>query len=134
MKKIITSSALAFAVMAGGAHADEVTACLITKTDTNPFFVKMREGATAAAEAAGINLLTYAGAIDGDVEAQVAAAITRAQLAHGRRAVLRGPMLEPRELVGRRHRLGAAERAQVLPTDLHLHVARLADRLLGTRA
>lgn len=57
------------------AHGD-VTACLITKTDTNPFFVKMREGATEAAEAAGITLQTYAGAIDGDVESQVAAVET----------------------------------------------------------
>ena len=31
------------------AHGDAITACLITKTDTNPFFVKMREGATEAA-------------------------------------------------------------------------------------
>ena len=58
------------------AHGDAITACLITKTDTNPFFVKMREGATEAAEAAGINLQTYAGAIDGDVESQVAAVET----------------------------------------------------------
>ncbi len=58
------------------AQAQETTACLITKTDTNPFFVKMREGAAAAAEEAGINLQTYAGTIDGDVESQVAAVET----------------------------------------------------------
>lgn len=54
------------------AHGD-VSACLITKTDTNPFFVKMREGATAAAEELGIELMSFAGQFDGDHETQVAA-------------------------------------------------------------
>jgi fructose transport system substrate-binding protein len=78
MKLALLSGAVALAG-SGAAFADAhggVTACLITKTDTNPFFVKMREGATAAAEAAGITLQTYAGAIDGDVESQVAAVET----------------------------------------------------------
>jgi fructose transport system substrate-binding protein len=48
-------------------------ACLITKTDTNPFFVKMKEGATAKAAELGIDLKSYAGRIDGDSESQVAA-------------------------------------------------------------
>lgn len=55
------------------AQADDILACLITKTDTNPFFVKMKEGATAAAEANGIKLQTYAGKIDGDVDTQLQA-------------------------------------------------------------
>ena len=76
MKLLLTCSALALATMTTGALAQNATACLITKTDTNPFFVKMREGATEAANAAGIELLTYAGAIDGDVETQVAAVET----------------------------------------------------------
>ena len=67
----------AMAVAAGSAaHAAEhsdITACLITKTDTNPFFVKMREGATAAADEHGIELMTFAGQFDGDNETQVAA-------------------------------------------------------------
>ncbi|TIR38115.1 MAG: sugar ABC transporter substrate-binding protein, partial [Mesorhizobium sp.] len=50
-----------------------VGACLITKTDTNPFFVKMKEGATAKAKELGVDLKTYAGKIDGDSESQVAA-------------------------------------------------------------
>jgi fructose transport system substrate-binding protein len=54
----------------------EVGACLITKTDTNPFFVKMKEGALAGAKANGIKLLTFAGKIDGDVESQIAAVET----------------------------------------------------------
>ena len=58
------------AAYAGG-HG--VSACLITKTDTNPFFVKMREGAEAKAEELGMTLNSYAGQVDGDNEAQVAA-------------------------------------------------------------
>ncbi|MGB3553833.1 MAG: sugar ABC transporter substrate-binding protein, partial [Jannaschia sp.] len=42
-------------------------------TDTNPFFVKMKEGAQAKAEELGIELNSYAGQVDGDNEAQVAA-------------------------------------------------------------
>ena len=72
MKTLMTTSALAMTVMAGAAYA-ETNACLITKTDTNPFFVKMKEGATEAATANGINLSTFAGKYDGDVETQVAA-------------------------------------------------------------
>lgn len=64
----VAGSGAAFA----DAHGD-VSACLITKTDTNPFFVKMREGASAAAEELGVNLSTFAGQFDGDHETQVAA-------------------------------------------------------------
>ncbi|MEO7512339.1 MAG: sugar ABC transporter substrate-binding protein [Gemmatimonadaceae bacterium] len=46
---------------------------LITKTETNPFFVKMREGAQAAADARGARLLTGAGKNDGDNAGQVTA-------------------------------------------------------------
>ena len=75
MKKLLIGTALAAITSAGSAWADghAVSACLITKTDTNPFFVKMREGAEAAAAEAGITLRSYAGKIDGDHETQVAA-------------------------------------------------------------
>lgn len=75
MKKLLIGTAFAAITTAGSAFADAhgASACLITKTDTNPFFVKMREGAEAAAEAAGITLRSYAGKIDGDHETQVAA-------------------------------------------------------------
>lgn len=64
-------AALALAGMTAGAHA--TTACLVTKTDTNPFFVKMKEGATEKANELGLELKSYAGKIDGDHESQVAA-------------------------------------------------------------
>ena len=53
--------------------AQDVSACLITKTDTNPFFVKMREGAEEKAAELGMRLFSYAGRIDGDHESQVQA-------------------------------------------------------------
>ncbi|PYG26431.1 sugar ABC transporter substrate-binding protein [Pelagimonas varians] len=75
MKKLLIGTALAAITSAGSVLADghEVSACLITKTDTNPFFVKMREGAEAAAAEAGITLRSFAGQVDGDHETQVAA-------------------------------------------------------------
>ncbi len=78
MKTLIAGTALGLVAMAGVGHAagHSISACLITKTDTNPFFVKMKEGATAAAEEAGISLSTFAGKYDGDVETQVAAVET----------------------------------------------------------
>jgi fructose transport system substrate-binding protein len=54
----------------------ETSACLITKTDTNPFFVKMKEGAEAKSRELGISLQSFAGKIDGDVDTQVAAVET----------------------------------------------------------
>ncbi|MBN8509718.1 MAG: sugar ABC transporter substrate-binding protein [Burkholderiales bacterium] len=46
---------------------------LITKTETNPFFVKMKEGADAEAKAKGAKLLSGAGKTDGDNAGQVTA-------------------------------------------------------------
>ncbi len=75
MKKLLTATAISVALIggAGSVSAMDISACLITKTETNPFFVKMREGATAKANELGITLKSYAGKIDGDHEAQVAA-------------------------------------------------------------
>jgi fructose transport system substrate-binding protein len=44
---------------------------LITKTETNPFFVKMKEGALAEAKTKGAKLLSGAGKADGDNAGQV---------------------------------------------------------------
>ena len=46
---------------------------LITKTESNPFFVKMREGAQAKADELGVELRSFAGEFDGDNDAQVTA-------------------------------------------------------------
>ena len=75
MKKLLAGTAIALAATTSGAFAAShgVTACLITKTDTNPFFVKMKEGAEAKAAELGITLKSFAGKVDGDHETQVAA-------------------------------------------------------------
>jgi fructose transport system substrate-binding protein len=58
----------------GGASKDEeVTIGLITKTESNPFFVKMKEGAEAAAKEHNVKLLTASGKFDTDNASQVAA-------------------------------------------------------------
>jgi fructose transport system substrate-binding protein len=56
-----------------GAKTGSISVGLITKTDTNPFFVKMKEGATKEAGAKGVKLLTGAGKFDGDNAGQVTA-------------------------------------------------------------
>ena len=75
MRKILTLGAFAASMAMGAtsAHAEGETVCLITKTDTNPFFVKMREGAEARATELGMTLRAFAGKFDGDHETQVQA-------------------------------------------------------------
>ncbi|GGY22356.1 sugar ABC transporter substrate-binding protein [Streptomyces djakartensis] len=58
---------------AASSGSGEVKVGLITKTDTNPFFVKMREGAEKAAKENGVKLSTAAGKFDGDNAGQVTA-------------------------------------------------------------
>jgi fructose transport system substrate-binding protein len=72
LKTFALSSAAALALMAGSASAADL-ACLITKNNTNPFFVKMKEGAEAAAKAAGLEFQAYAGEKDGDAAPQITA-------------------------------------------------------------
>jgi fructose transport system substrate-binding protein len=70
--KLALAGAALFGAMATAGVAQD-TVGLITKTETNPFFVKMREGAEAKAKELGLNLITAAGKFDGDNDAQVAA-------------------------------------------------------------
>lgn len=71
LKLSLAAAVTSFALM-GTASAD-TSVCLITKTDTNPFFVKMKEGATAKANELGMTLKAFAGKFDGDHETQVQA-------------------------------------------------------------
>src|SRR6059058_190831 len=57
----------------GGGGNESFTVGLITKTDTNPFFVKMKEGAQKAATKENVKLMTAAGKYDGDNASQVTA-------------------------------------------------------------
>ena len=70
---IIVATLLAMAAVPAAAHAQQPVIGLITKTETNPFFVKMKEGAQKAAKARGAKLLTGAGRNDGDNAGQVTA-------------------------------------------------------------
>lgn len=63
---------LALAAGTAGAQGQPVIG-LITKTETNPFFVKMKEGADAEARKLGAKLLSAAGKTDGDNAGQVTA-------------------------------------------------------------
>ena len=88
-KKAMLGAAALCAIAATPAAAQDISACLITKTDTNPFFVKMREGAEAKAKELGITLNSYAGKVDGDNETQVAAIETC--IANGAKGILLTP-------------------------------------------
>jgi fructose transport system substrate-binding protein len=68
-----TGATASGAAASGAAAAGQITVGLITKTETNPFFVKMKEGAQQEAQTKGVTLLTGAGASDGDNEGQVTA-------------------------------------------------------------
>jgi fructose transport system substrate-binding protein len=77
--KLVTKALMGagvLALMSGMASAEAHgggLACLITKNNTNPFFVKMKEGAEAAATAAGLEFQAYAGEKDGDAAPQITA-------------------------------------------------------------
>ena len=49
------------------------SACLITKDNTNAFFVAMKKGAEEGAKAAGVDLKAFAGVKDGDAGPQITA-------------------------------------------------------------
>ena len=72
VKMTALMGSVALALMASSASAADL-ACLITKNNSNPFFVKMKEGAAAAAAAAGLDFQAYAGEKDGDAAPQITA-------------------------------------------------------------
>ncbi|CCN34107.1 Fructose ABC transporter, substrate-binding component FrcB [Vibrio nigripulchritudo SO65] len=75
MKKMFTVSALAAAMFSAPSalSADKTIVGLITKTNTNPFFVKMKEGAESKANELGLELRSFAGRYDGDNDSQIQA-------------------------------------------------------------
>ncbi|MFG1326721.1 substrate-binding domain-containing protein [Xanthobacter autotrophicus] len=62
---------------------------IVIKTSTNPFFVKMKEGAEAAAARLGMELRSFAGKMDGDTDAQVTA--VESLIAAGAKGILITP-------------------------------------------
>ena len=71
--RLTLTAALAAGAFAAPARAQQPIIGLITKTESNPFFVKMKEGALAAAQQHGVRLISAAGANDGDNAGQVTA-------------------------------------------------------------
>lgn len=67
------SLAILAAVLGVSVQAADIKVGLITKTETNPFFVKMKEGASKAVRNIGGELFSAAGSFDGDNAAQVTA-------------------------------------------------------------
>ena len=72
LKPLAAAAALMFVAGIAAAQSQPVIG-LITKTESNAFFVKMKEGAAEAAKAKGAKLLTGAGKTDGDNAGQVTA-------------------------------------------------------------
>jgi fructose transport system substrate-binding protein len=78
---VVLASALSLSMAACGnsgsgskqASSSGIKIGLITKTDTNPYFVKLREAAKAEAAKNGADLIALAGKFDGDNEGQVSA-------------------------------------------------------------
>jgi fructose transport system substrate-binding protein len=83
------SLALASLTLALPVFANEPVIGLVTKTETNPFFVKMKEGAVAEAKAKGAKLLSAAGKADGDNAGQVTA--IENMIAAGAKTILIAP-------------------------------------------
>ena len=71
-KAVFVLSALALTAGSAFAQSQPVIG-LITKTESNPFFVKMKEGADAEAKKLGAKLIAAAGKTDGDNAGQVTA-------------------------------------------------------------
>ncbi len=101
---------------------------LITKTETNPFFVKMKEGAAAAAQARGAVLLTAAGRADGDNLGQVAA--MENMVAAGAKTILVTPS-DAKAIVPTLRRV-RAKGVQVITLDSPTDPQDAADALLAT--
>ena len=105
---LTAASFVAMTGLAAPAVADEAIIGLITKTNTNPFFVKMREGAKARAEEMGVELRTFAGKYDGDNEAQIEA--IESLVAAGAKGIL----ITPSDPVGLADTVRRAREAGVL--------------------
>jgi fructose transport system substrate-binding protein len=74
---------------AGGSGGGTVKVGLITKTDSNPYFISMRDAAQAEADKMGAQLTAAAGTADGDNDSQVTA--VQNMIASGVTAILITP-------------------------------------------
>jgi fructose transport system substrate-binding protein len=110
------------------AAAEDIIVGLITKTDINPFFVKMKEGAQAKAAELGVELRTFAGKVDGDNESQVAA--IESLIAAGAKGILITPS-DTKAIVPSVEKARAAG-IMVIALDTPLEPITAADATLAT--
>ena len=89
MAVVSAAAAATFGVASAAVAADQISIGLITKTETNPFFVKMKQGAEEAASKSGAKLITASGKFDGDNASQVTA--VENMMAAGVKAILITP-------------------------------------------
>lgn len=106
----------------------EILIGLVTKTEVNPYFVKLRQEATAEAEKHGAKLLARFGKFDGDNEGQVAAIENLIS------AGVKGILITPSNSTGV---LGAIKKARdkgilVIALDTATDPADAVDATLGT--
>ncbi|MBM6552384.1 sugar ABC transporter substrate-binding protein [Marinomonas ostreistagni] len=120
---LVAASALSTAAM-----AETPIIGLITKTNTNPFFVKMKEGAQQKAEELGVELRTFAGRYDGDNETQVQA--VENLIASGAKGILIAPS-DPAGIVPTIERAREAG-LLVIALDTPLSPASAADMTFAT--
>ncbi len=74
MKTILKTALVGVGLLALASTAQAAGGvCLITKNNTNPFFVKMKEGAEAKAKELGLEFQAAAGKVDGDAGPQIEA-------------------------------------------------------------
>jgi fructose transport system substrate-binding protein len=85
MFSTVAAAALAITLSSAPSFAGDVVG-LITKTNTNPFFVKMKQGFDAKAKELGLTPQAYAGKFDGDNDGEVAA--IEALMAAGAKGIL----------------------------------------------
>ncbi len=74
---------------ASGGADDKIGVSLIVKTNSNPFFIAMEDGAKAAAEKDGVSLTVAAGKEDGDEDTQIQA--IEAAISKGDKGILITP-------------------------------------------
>jgi len=126
IKWIMLAAAGGYLVAASA--ADQPVIGLITKTDTNPFFVKMKEGALQAAQASGAKLIAAAGKSDGDNAGQVTA--LENMISAGAQTILITP--NDSKAIVPAIRRARASGVQVIALDSPTDPADAADALFGT--
>src|SRR4030088_2233674 len=113
---------------ANAATGDQINIGLVTKTEVNPYFVKLRQAATAEAEKQGAKLIARFGKFDGDNEGQVAAVENLIS------AGVKGILITPNNSTGM---LGAVKKARdkgilVIALDTATDPADAVDATLAT--